>query len=355
MTGTPADGSISVLILRALLVGAAASGIDARRLGEQAALPSGSLDPALLADPDARVPGHVALRLWEALPKLSQRETFGLWLSELVGAAPLTAAAWFISSSPTIGEGLERAIRFQRLLHDQAASELSRGPQGMTYLHRIGDATFRAPRHAIEFGFAQLVHLVRRATGQPITPAWVEFQHAAPSDRSHHARLFGPEIRFNSSSDRLHFDQKTCELPSLVADPALGELVMAHARALLARLPEDRSVAAQVRRALAAELPGKLLGVDAVAASLSLSKRTLQRRLRDEGTSFDEIADELRRHLSERYLGEQRFSVQETAFLLGYSDVSAFHRAFSRWTGRSPARFREADSSSSTPPGAPKQ
>ncbi|HWA75209.1 MAG TPA: AraC family transcriptional regulator [Polyangiaceae bacterium] len=340
MTGTPADGSISVLILRALLAGAAASGIEPARLAEDAGLPAGAFDPAVLADPDARVPGHVALRLWETLPKLSQRETFGLWLSDLVGAAPLTAAAWFILSSPTLGEGLERAVRFQRLLHDQAASELTQSEQGITYLHRIGDAAFRAPRHAIEFGFAQIVHLMRRASGRPLTPAWAEFQHAPPPERSHHQRLFGAEVRFNASSDRIHFDRVTCELPSLQADPALGELVAAHARALLARLPEDSSIAGRVRRALAAELPGRLLTVEVVATSLSLSKRTLQRRLRDEGTSFDEIVDELRRHLSERYLAEHQFSVQETAFLLGFSDVSAFHRAFSRWTGRSPARFR---------------
>lgn len=355
MSHSPADGSISVLVLRALLAGAAASGLDANRLATETGIPPASIAPALLADPDARVPARVALGLWEALPRLTRRDDFGLWLAELTAAAPLTAASWFILTSSTLGEGLERAVRFQRLLHDQAASELTRTADGLVYSHRVGDGAFRAPRHAIEFGFAQIVQLLRRASGKPVTPSAVELQHAPPVDTSRHALVFGRELRFNAASDRLYFPREVCELPSLSADPALGELVMAHARALIADLVEDESLAGRVRRALAARLPEALLSIDEVAESLSLSKRTLQRRLRDEGTSFDAIADALRRHLAERYLGEQRFSVQETAFLLGYSDVSAFHRAFSRWTGASPARFRDPDGRAGAPPGAQKQ
>jgi AraC-like DNA-binding protein len=335
--------------------GALASGLDVARLPELTGVPAACLEPSLLADPDGRVPARVALRLWETLPQLTQRESFGLWLAELTGAAPLTAASWFILSSPTLGAGLERAVRFQRLLHDHAASELTPSAAGVVYSHRIGDGSFRAPRHAIEFGFAQIVHLLRRASGQPVSPSGVEFQHAAPADATQHTRLFGAEVRFNAEADRLHFSRALCDLPSLSADPALEELVMAHARTQLARLSDDQSLSSRVRRALTARLPGTLLGIDEVAASLSLSKRTLQRRLRDQGTSFDALADATRRQLAERYLGEHRFSVQETAFLLGYSDVSAFHRAFSRWTGTSPARFRSEGGAGEAPPGAQEQ
>lgn len=331
---------MSVLVLRALVLGAAARGIDPPTLAARAAIPPILVSPASLADPDGRVPAAHVLRVWEYLPAALGDECFGLGLAQLAQGAPLSVGWWVVWSSPTLRDGLAQAIRYQRLLHDQARSELVWTQREGIYRHQVGARPERAPRHAIEFGFAQVVHLMRRASGRPLTPAWVEFQHAPPAERSQHQRLFGQEIRFNASGDRIHFDRATCELPSLQADPALGELVAAHARALLARLPKDASVAAQVRRALAGELPNKLLTVETVATRLSLSKRTLQRRLRDEGTSFDEIIDELRRHLSERYLAEQGFSVQETAFLLGFSDVSAFHRAFSRWTGRSPARFR---------------
>src|SRR5262245_8087111 len=108
MVASPADGTVSVLLLRALLAGVNASGIDPTTLE----LPS--FDPAALNDPDARVSARVVLRLWETLPRLANRDDFGLWLAELVRAAPLTAASWMILSSPTLREGLAQAVRYQR-------------------------------------------------------------------------------------------------------------------------------------------------------------------------------------------------------------------------------------------------
>ncbi len=334
MVASPADGTVSVLLLRALLAGASFHGLGPGELGL-------SLEPSALTDPDARVPARVVLELWESLPKLTGKEHFGLWLAELVRAAPLTAASWMILSSPTLREGLTQAVRFQRLLHDQASGEIIETDRGITYVHRVGSGAFRAPRHAIEFGFAQIVFLARRATGREVVPAELRFQHAAPGDLNLHRRLFGLDPSFGAERDEITFDPASCALPVVAADPALGELVMAHARALLERLPEDDSWTARVQRILAAELPRTMLSVDDVASAASVTRRTLQRRLSEEGTSFEEVADGLRRNLAERYLREQRVSVQETAFLLGYSEVSAFHRAFQRWTGVSPARFRD--------------
>jgi AraC-like DNA-binding protein len=337
---SPKDGSLSILIVRALVAGAGAHGIDSARLSEATGVAREQFEPRALADPDARVPGRVALALWHALPKITGREHFGLWLAELVGAAPLTAAAWFILSSRNLEEGLERAIRFQRLLHDQAQSELVKDGNEITYRHQIGDSSFRAPKDAIEFGFAQAVLLVRRASGKALTPARVYFQHTAPANLDAHRAIFGNNIVFGTATDELAFAYDVCQeaLPS--RDDALGELITAHARALLERLPTDATWTTRVRRSIADQLPRNLPSVEGVSRELALPKRTLQRRLADEGTSFEEILDDLRRNLAERYLGEQRVSVQEVAFLLGYSDLSAFHRAFQRWHGLSPMDYK---------------
>ncbi|HEX6763871.1 MAG TPA: AraC family transcriptional regulator [Polyangiaceae bacterium] len=341
MVQSPADGTISVLVLRALVSGAAATGLSFAALVESGAKTLATIEPSLLADPDARVSARAALELWELLPRLTRNDGFGLWLAELVRAAPVTAASWLVLSSPTLDEGLAEAVRFQRLLHDRASGELVRSERETAYIHRVGDATFRAPRHAIEFGFAQLVYVVRRATGLEVTPSFVRFQHAEPASLDRHRRVFGTHIVFDAEDDAIGFDRSTLDLPVLTADPALGELVTAHARTLLAELPENTTWTARVQRALGALLPRTTLELDAVAASLSMTRRTLQRRLRDEGTSFEDVVDGLRRNLAERYLGERRLGVQETAFLLGYSDVSAFHRAFVRWTGTTPGQFRD--------------
>jgi AraC-like DNA-binding protein len=341
MADSPLDGTISALVVRALLLAGEHHGLERALLEARSGFAAGTLDPAKVADPDARLPARIAVRLWQVLPELTQNPSFGLWLAERMAAAPLTVASWFILSSPSVDEGLARAFQFQRLLHDHSNGELTRGRDETSYVHRVGDATFRAPSPAIEFGFAQLVLLVRRATGQAVFPSRVSFQHARPAELAAHRRLFGDEVRFGAERDEIAFDRRTRELPVVSADPALGELVHAHARALLARLPEVSSFASRVRHVLAERLPESAPNIDETASALAVAKRTLQRRLKDEGTSFETLADEVRRNLAERYLKEQRLGVQETAFLLGYSEVSAFQRAFVRWTGLSPSRWRE--------------
>jgi AraC-like DNA-binding protein len=309
-------------------------------LEERCGFPAGTLDPSSVADPDARVPARVAVGLWQVLPELTKIPGFGLWLAERGAKAPLTVASWFILSSASVGEGLSRAVQFQRLLHDRAQSELLHLDDETVYVHRIGDATFRAPTPAIEFGFAQLVWLVRRATGVDVLPSRVRFQHVAPADLTLHERVFGQRVRFGAERDELAFDRATRELPVTSADPALGELVLSHARTLLERLPSATTWTARVQGVLAKGLPDVSVSIDDAAGALAVARRTLQRRLKDEGTSFEEVADALRRNLAERYLRDQRLGVQETALLLGYSDVSAFQRAFQRWNGVSPSRWR---------------
>lgn len=341
MPQSPADGTMSVLVFRALVAAATFHGIEREKLAGESGIPLDAFDPEQLLDPDGRVPARFVLELWDCLPRLTNNDHFGLWLAELSRGAPLTAASWLILSSSTLEAGVRQALRFQRLLHDHAASELVLDESGVTYVHRVGSGTFRAPRHAIEFGLAQLVFLVRRATGKEVLPARVQLQHARPADLALHQPIFGKNVEFGAECDTLSFDRPTCGLPIVTADPSLGELVMAHARALHARLPENASWTNRVQRLVSAELPRSMPTIDEVATRLSLPKRTLQRRLKEEGTSFEEVTDAMRRELAELYLREQRLGVQETAFLLGYSDVSAFHRAFQRWTGVTPSAWRE--------------
>lgn len=108
-----------------------------------------------LSDPDARVPASLLLALWKFLPTRAADESFGLWLAERLDAPPLGLASWLISTSPTLGEGFARALRYQRLLHDEAQSELRVNEVEAVYRHQIGAPPFRAPAPAIEFGWSR--------------------------------------------------------------------------------------------------------------------------------------------------------------------------------------------------------
>jgi len=337
------EGSMSVLVLRALVFGAAARGIDARSLAQRAGIPEDSVAPGVLADPDGRVPAMHVLKLWEFLPAALGDESFGLTLANLAAGAPLSVGWWVVWSSPTLRDGLVQGVRYQRLLHDQARSELRWTATEGVYRHQIGAVPDRAPRHAIEFGFATFARFARRATGKDILPSRVSFQHAAPNDLAQHRAVFGPNLSFESDTDELAYDLEALSLPLLTADASLQEVVESHARGLLQRFPDQDGLDARLRAVMCEELRLGRLTLSRVAERLGTPARTLQRRLQAEGTSFAEMVDSLRRDLAERYLRDKRLSVQETAFLLGFSDVSAFHRAFVRWTGQTPRRFQDRD------------
>jgi AraC-like DNA-binding protein len=124
------------------------------------------------------------------------------------------------------------------------------------------------------------------------------------------------------------------------ADPSLCALLDRHARELLARYPREDSLVERIRTLMKGELNGGDASLEVVAERLGMSARTLQRKLQASGTSHQELLDEMRRDLAVRYLREPGMAVCEVAYLLGFSESSAFHRAFKRWTGTTPSEFR---------------
>ena len=169
--------------------------------------------------------------------------------------------------------------------------------------------------------------------------AW--FTRSEPSDRSEYDRVIGPRCHFEASANALVGPLDTQDAPLPGADPALHRLLVKQADDALARLPERRGLADAARRAIATALPHGDPGADAVAESLGVSARTLRRRLEAEGTGYKQLLDEVRGEMAKRALREG-LGPNEVAFLVGFSDASAFHKAFRRWTGQTPSEFAGA-------------
>jgi AraC-like DNA-binding protein len=195
------------------------------------------------------------------------------------------------------------------------------------------------PRHVAEFIVAAWLVVARQATGRHLVPIEASFRHAAPGDLTEHRRFFGARVRFGGAANGLVLPRRLLDLPLVAAEPGLTAVLERHMRTLAERMPTVESLSARVRQIVAGALP-EALGEEAVARRLRISRRTLQRQLAVEGTSFRAVFDALRRDLATRYLHEREIGVAEVAFLLGFSEASAFHRAFRRWCGTTPASFR---------------
>ena len=311
--------------------------VDVPALLEAAGVDRSDLDQA-----DARIPHVAALAIWREAVARSRDANFGIHAAESLRAGMFDVLDYAIRSSATLGAGLERLVRYHRILHDGARVELLRDGGGVRLTHTLPIESAVLPRHAAEFIVAGWLIVARQATDTALLPNEVTFCHLAPTDLTEHRRVFGAPVRFGSSANGLTLSFADLEVPLVKADAGLCAVLERHVREIAARMPTASSLAERVRGMLASELSDGAPDAQLMSRRLHMSPRTLQRRLNDEGTTLRRLADELRRDLATRYLADERLAAGEIAFLLGFADESAFYRAFKRWNGCTPAAYRRA-------------
>lgn len=299
------------------------------------------LSPAQLLDPDGRVPAEVALRAWQVAARACGDAAFGLATVEQLRPDLLGGMGWAIHASATVGAGLERMARFFHLSNQYTRLQLvDEGAQVRVRFVAEYEIDPDELRHPVECLLWGVMVVLRRATGQPLRPLAVSFRHSAPDDDAPHRQRFELAPAFGAECSEVVLARATMETPHLAPDPQLTAFTERHLRRLLDELPAIETFATRVKRVLAEELRHGEPSLPQLTARLRCSERTLQRRLRQEDTTVQKLLDELRLALARRHLRESRESIAEISFLLGFSEVRAFHRAFKRWTGSTPGAFR---------------
>jgi len=298
------------------------------------------IDPAQLADRTARVPLSAVAGINARAARFADDPCFGLHAGEHVDERSFDVMSYASAACPTLGDALRTTIRYFRLITDVRSFVLEVRDGEATLSTWLDLAGARADRHATEYVLALNHVLARRLTEGPWALREVCFTHPAPDRTAEHARVFGAPVCFEAPVDALRFDAALLDLPLRTADPALASILRQVAEEALAALPSDPSVAAEVRRRLPGLLSAGDASLDATARAMTTSARTLQRRLRDEGTSHRALLDEVRHRLAVGYLARPELGVAEVGFLLGFAEPASFHRAFKRWTGVTPAAHR---------------
>jgi AraC-like DNA-binding protein len=233
-------------------------------------------------------------------------------------------------------------VRYQRLFHEGNESyRLERGDRVEMILQLRSDLV--RSDHLIEFVLATWVIRLRRMTGRPISPLGVDLAHAAPGrDDADHRTFFGSDVRFERGRDALVFTRDVLALPVAGANRDLTAALEQSLARELAALGErgGDGIAALARDRLREALLTGRCDVTTVSKALAMSERTLQRRLGECGTTFQALLDDVRRELALAQLERGAGTLTDLAFTLGYADLSAFSRAFRRWTGESPVEYR---------------
>jgi AraC-like DNA-binding protein len=314
---------------------AAERGVDTDSLYE-----SVKLDPSVQLDPDNRIPFSQLVALYESAAQLTGDYNFGIHVGETVDPKAFDVVGYTALSSSTLGDAFTRVARYHSIWTDGATFTLERSEPTSAIVYKYVDETIREHRHDSEMTFATVVTLCRVVSDANWTPVTVEFQHQAPANILEHSNVFRCPVKFSAATNRLVFKSSSLLQPVATADSQLCAVLDRHAEELLARFPPRDSLVDQVRRIVGSALNGGDPSLEHVATQMSLSARTLQRKLHELGTSHNELLDQMRHELAMRYLREREMAICEVAYLLGFSEASSFHRAFKRWTGVTPKEFR---------------
>lgn len=301
---------------------------------------------------DGSLPHTMELRLWDEAVRLTGDQDFGVHLAEWAVSSALDlfdVLAFAARSSPTLRGHLLLTGRHIHVIHDGIYLSLEEEGDAARLVHghtpeRLG------PRQPVEGMLALTLLHGRACVGEDLEPRSVRFAHARPDRVSEQERIFRAPVHYGCARNELVIDRALLDRPQRHADQRLLTLLDRQLGTLQPARPDHRRFQDAVMRSIADQMPGGEPVVTVIAEELRVSGRTLQRRLRQEGTSFSALLSEVRSGRALHYLKDRRLSISEVAFLLGFLDVTAFHRAFKRWTGRTPAEYRRSVASGTATP-----
>ena len=316
--------------------------LERRGLSAADLLQRAEIKPYVLNQKSARIPFYQHAALLDLAAKAMENGCFGLDLAANESDPRDNGLlAYTALSSKTFGEALKVVERYLHVLNEAIDVTVEFSPREVTIDYHISEARLATSRQAIEFGAANLVRSLRFLTNSRLRPAEVKFRHARGHEIAKFERFFGCPVHFDTRHNALTFSRRQLGLPIATADERLYGLLTSYCEEILARR-EDSSpdLRHRVEKIITKLLCRGEAETEVVAHELGMSVRTLARRLGDLEVSFAQILDELRHDLALRYLRDPNLSLSQIAFLLGYSELSAFSHAFRRWTRTTPGAWR---------------
>jgi AraC-like DNA-binding protein len=294
--------------------------------------------------PDGLVAFEAGAALLEEAARVSRRDDVGVLFAIQLPWADLGVLGYVLLNAPTVGAAITHLKRYFAI--QQTAAVFSLEVDGTTahLRYALRQPPHDPPRQHTLTILAMLVRLVREGTRDPAwAPAEVTVPHGPPTRTTDALAFFHAPIRNGAEVASLEFPAEVLRREMVGADAGLFPILVRHAEECLAKLPAlADDTLGEVRRLVASMLGNTTITIEDVAARMTTSVRTVQRQLHEHGQSFKHLVDDVRATMAQRHLADPQVTMTEAAFLLGYSDLSSFSRAFRRWTGQSAQEYRRA-------------
>lgn len=300
------------------------------------------LERAVAEDPDGEVSFDQMRHFWQTAYQMSADPHLALRAGHLVKIGDYSCLDYLTLHASTLGQSLENFCRYMLLINTWIGWEIDK--QKDEVILRMLPVAGTLPAPTYEFVFTIYATRARYLLDKNWTPKMVRLPFASPADPHVYADFFKAPVQYEAPAGELvvSIDDWNAPLPS--ANENLFKVLDEHAKLLLEKRPMPNDFVGQVRREIVHGLHGGEVTRDSIASKLNMSARTLQRRLDEHKLAFADLLDEVRAELAKNKLTGSELSLAEVGFLLGFSDQSAFSRAFKRWTGKTPKEYRKGAS-----------
>jgi len=292
-----------------------------------------------LEDPDLRIPASAHYRLWELAERLTRDPGVGLHAGQVIDPERMGLVGHVFFNCDTLGEAVIQYVRLYRLINESVTLHFEQTPSQAILSWQPDNPAYYS-RLDMDRTLAAAICRTRHFIHKGITADWVEISHPEPPYAKEYQKLFGGPVVFGCGITRIAFASEHLDHPIPHRNPYVYSAVLKQVNTVLARLQTRRSFSRKVRRLISRQMATDKIDADTLARQCHMSRQTLYRRLKKEGLSFQDLVEQVRRDKALRYVADDQYALGEIAFLLGFSELSAFSRAFKRWTGVAPAQFR---------------
>lgn len=313
----------------------ASMGFDKAEIYKEAGIDLDALQPEHRLDPL-----EWSDRLWDAFLRRVSPDEIAYRIMERFNMGVFGVAGYVIVNSPSFIKAFENFVRYTHLHTNQYNLYLTKDDHVNLHFDRTTDL-MRCDRFNIEMYVLGFTYNILKLMPGTQFPLEVHYEFDPPEDTTARDELFGNHTKFfyNMKENKMVYDGKLTNVPLLNPNEQLYEMFDRMATESLHKLKDEGTLTSAVKEALAKRLKGYLPTIDEMALELNMSSRNLQLKLKNEGTSYRELTEEVRKDIATTHLKAGQLNVGEIAFLLGFNEISSFSSAFKKWTGMSPSAF----------------
>jgi AraC-like DNA-binding protein len=329
---------ITTSILQRLFAYTSKKGINTDELLKKA-----NIDKSLFANTENKMPLENYYSIMDSAIEMTGDEYFGLHMGESADPGDLSVLGYIMASCRTVGEALEKVGKYFGIIGSVLNIYLK--VEG-DYAKLIYDMRKHFPnnciKHCVDTGLSNFYSMVRNIASEPVEIKEVWVKAKTPPEMTEYKRVFNCPVLFNKEVAALVFPARALDIPLRHPNPALLALLEHHANSFLSKIDENDFLSRKISLRLFESIQGNNPTIEDVAKDLGMSVRVLQKKLKEEGLTFSEIATNVRQELAKSYLAEKRYSIDDITYLLGFSEPSVFRRAFKMWTGMTPGQYRSS-------------